>query len=185
MVADRLRGLTRSARDMGGSGLAALGDQAVVSGMSFAVTILLGRLAGPAELGLYSLAITLALLTVTAQDSLITLPYTIFGRRLAGDERRQYAGSSVALCVGLSLMAMVAGLAAFALSKTGILASHLAPALGLWAVVAPIFLLREFARRFLFAELQFASALQFDVSVAGIQVLLLAIFVGTGTLSAG
>src|SRR5207302_10185209 len=68
-------------------------DQAVVSGASFLTTILIGRAAGPEQLGLYVLGFTWAVLIVSVQESLIAAPYTVFGNRLQGACRAAYAGS--------------------------------------------------------------------------------------------
>lgn len=184
MLGDQLRSLVGAVRDIGRSGAVALADQAVVSGTSFSTTIILGRLTGPSELGLYSLAVTLALFAAVLQEALVTLPYTIFGRRLEGTPRRRYAGTSLLLCGALALIAVASGLVAMGLSSAGFLASHLEPALALCTLIVPMFLLREFARRFLFAELRMAQALQLDAGVATLHLLALFALASAGALSA-
>ncbi len=62
----------------------ALADQAVVSGTSFLTMVVVGRSTSASELGLYSIASSLLVASVTIQDSLISLPYTIQRHRPLG-----------------------------------------------------------------------------------------------------
>ncbi len=74
-VCSLLRSSTRVSS--GPAGLALL-DQAVVSGVNFAFTMVLARFAGPVELAVYSLGFSIVLLALAAQETLITLPYTVY-----------------------------------------------------------------------------------------------------------
>src|SRR5262249_10889997 len=84
----------------------AIGDQCVVSGTRFLTTALIGRVCGAQELGDYALAFTFYSLTACTQEALVSVPYTIYGNRLSGDERRRFAGSA------LTHYAMLSGVAA-------------------------------------------------------------------------
>ena len=86
--------------------LLALADQGIVSFASFVTTILIGRLCGTQELGVYTLAISIAFFFVAVQDSLVTMPYTVYGNRLQGHARRRYAGSMLMHGVGLTATAV-------------------------------------------------------------------------------
>lgn len=70
----------------------ALADQVIVSGGSFFTTVLIGRLCGPRDLGVYSLAFAIVVMLYTIQQSLVTVPYTIYVHRLQGESRQGYTG---------------------------------------------------------------------------------------------
>ncbi len=95
------------------SGLALL-DQGAISLTSFATAVMLGRTAGPSELALYSLGLTLLLVLATVQDSLVSTPYTVYGARLSAADRAAYAGRTL---VVWSLLAL--GLAGFYIRRWG------------------------------------------------------------------
>src|SRR5581483_3323402 len=75
------------------STLLALADQVAVSGTSFLVTLVLGRCASAEELGQYTLGFTLVVLLIGVFESLLTIPYTVYGNRRSDGERRVLAGS--------------------------------------------------------------------------------------------
>ena len=70
----------RTARSTGLSLL----DQTVVSGASFAATILIGRFCGQKELGLYSLGFSLLLIVLAALQTLVMTAYTIHSPSVEG-----------------------------------------------------------------------------------------------------
>src|SRR5438132_4331641 len=80
-----------------GSGNQALAliDQAVVSGTSFLTTILIGRWCGAGELGVYSLGFSLLVSWGSVQNSLISLPYTIYRLRSREGTQEECAGSAL------------------------------------------------------------------------------------------
>jgi O-antigen/teichoic acid export membrane protein len=159
-------------------GMLSLVDQGVVSATSFATAIIINRACAPEEVGLYYLTVTVVLLALGVHEHVIAAPYTIYSRRYPEGDRAAYAGSVwlhhgvlTALAVGLLLMA-IAGLS---------LAGSAAVVPALWALVGagPLLMLREWIRRFAFADLDFATALCIDLCVAAIQLgglLLLAYF---------
>ena len=71
----------------------ALADQAFVSGSRFAATVILGRTCGAEELGAYGLSFTFLVMFACVQESLITLPYTVFWARRHPRRRDAHAGS--------------------------------------------------------------------------------------------
>jgi hypothetical protein len=62
------------------SGLSVL-DQAVVSGTSFATSVLLGRFASQEELGVYYLALSVVYFTRGVQEQVVSAPYMIYCSR--------------------------------------------------------------------------------------------------------
>jgi O-antigen/teichoic acid export membrane protein len=162
----------------------ALMDQAVVSGASFATTVIINRWCGVKEFGVYSLGFTIVVLTLGVLQSLVTAPYTIYVHRLTDAERKGYAGGVLVHCGLLALLAAVAlAVAAPVVSYCGGPAS-LARTLVILVGALPFFLLREFGRRFAFADLHMRGALAFDVLAAGLQVGLLLALIPTGRVSA-
>src|SRR3954471_14828370 len=65
-----------------GHWIAALVDQALVSGTRFLTTIIIGRYCGAADLGTYSLAFSLLILGGCFQEAIVTTPYAVLGQRL-------------------------------------------------------------------------------------------------------
>lgn len=165
-------------------GALSLVDQAVFSAASFLTTILVGRFGSHHDLGTYSLGFTLVLMTMCVANAIITAPYTVYGNRLRGRARDEYAGS---LLVYLGLLA---GLVAIGLALSAVvlslgIAQPPAAAL-LWALAGaiPFVLVRQFARELTFAHLRVATVLVLDIAVALVQVGGLAYLAVSGHLSA-
>src|SRR6478609_1956108 len=89
------------------SGLSVL-DQAVVSGTSFATSVLLGRFTSQEELGVYYLALSVVYFTRGVQEQLVSAPYMIYCSRRQGAALAEYAGSAlVHQCVVMLATAIV------------------------------------------------------------------------------
>ncbi len=147
-------------------GMASIFDQAVVSATNFATTLIIARLCTKADVGVYYLAWTLVLFIVAAQGNLISVPYTIYCRRREGRSLASYSGSMLVHQLFTSALAMLClwGLTIFFSLGFGPQAMR---SLG-WVLIcaAPFILLREYARRFLFAHLKLTAAVVMDVSVS-------------------
>ena len=97
----------------------ALADQAVVSGASFLTTVMIGRWTNASELGTYAIAYSILLSSLAAQESLISLPYSIQRHRPPGTPA-EHAGGSLALSGLMSATgAIVLTVTALALSIGG------------------------------------------------------------------
>ncbi len=148
----------------------ALADQAVVSGTSLITTVLIGRICGLHELGLYSLGMSLLIVVMVLQDSLIVLPYTIYSPRLKGNALQQYSGSVLLHQAVLTVTAMVV----FAVMAIGCALGLGPDGLGhvMWmiAAIVPFWSLREYVRRYVFARLSVWIVLSFDVAVTTLQI---------------
>lgn len=146
----------------------ALADQAVVSGASFATTVLVGRWTSASQLGFYAIGISLLVSLGNIQDSLVARPYAVRLRRPLGAPA-EHAGNSLTLSSLLSAL----GLVALAATASGLWTLDAAPELIAitWALaaVAPFAWLRDFERRFAYAHLNVGEALMLDVGVAAIQ----------------
>lgn len=166
----------------------ALCDQAVVSGISFLITIIVGRVCGKPELGIYALGMSVVFLALAAQQSLISAAHTVFSVRLEGESRRRYNGA-IAIQF-LALCGLVAGaIAVVALSRNWFAASSIqggksaGAVFGVLVVVCPCILLREFARRFEFARFNMARAFLLDACIAVLTLGLLATLYALALLS--
>jgi O-antigen/teichoic acid export membrane protein len=151
-------------------GVWALVDQAVVSGTSFLTTVIIGRICGAGDLGVFSLGFGSLLILAGVQQSLILSPYIVYSNRFKGRSLGVYAGS-VLLQQGLL---SAAGAALLALGAAACLfiaeGPRLVAVLTILAVVMPFFSLRQFVRCMMIARLDMAKALVFDVAVAALQV---------------
>jgi O-antigen/teichoic acid export membrane protein len=145
----------------------ALSDQAVVSGMSFLTTVIIGRFSTPDELGLFSFGTTVLLSTLAVQETLVTTPYMIQVHHPIGSPAED---SGAALAHSLLLSAIASILLALAALCLGGFQAEPALAMILWtlAAIMPFALLREFGRRYAFVHLRVAQVLTLDVITAAI-----------------
>ena len=150
--------------------LVALADQGVVSATNFATGVIIGRVCGKAELGVYALAWTLISLTTEISSVLTTAPYTVFSPRLDQYQRSRYLGSVLVHQLFLSLLfalTMVAGVVLG--SWRGWLPNSVSSAVTTTAGVIVFIGVREFVRRVSFAELKVGLALLIDVIACIVQ----------------
>ena len=150
-------------------GMASIFDQAVVSATNFATTLIIARLCTKADVGVYYLAWTLVLFIVAAQGNLISVPYTVYCRRRDGRSLASYSASMLVHQLFTSVVAVLCLTALTIFFSLGFGPQAMRP-LG-WVLVcaAPFILLREYARRFLFAHLNLAAAVVMDVGVSCVQ----------------
>ncbi len=180
---NRVRKWWNYLRAASGTHALAVTDQVVVSATSFLTMVMIGRWSDPNQLGAYAIGYSVLASFLAIQESLISLPYAIQRLRPLGTPA-EFAGSSLAQSGLLSAVGLFA-LIVFAL---GLSASdgwpELAAMTWVLAAVAPFALLREFGRRFAFARLQVAHALILDVTVATVQLGVLAYLGWSGRMSA-
>lgn len=160
----------------------ALIDQAIVSAASFVATVIVARFGGATDLASYSIATSILLLLVGAQNSVVVLPY-IIRRRHHEHNSTAHAGSTLVLNLGLAVSAfLILGVVAalLVLADAGDVV-WLAFAL---AFAGPATIAREFARRYAFAHLQIARALEVDIATVVLQLSALFILGRIGWLSA-
>ncbi len=164
-------------------GMCAIADQTVVSGTRFLVTILVGRLCGPGDLGIYVLAFAPLVLSGCLFEALVTTPFIVLGARMPTRQRQRYAavslvlGALVAAFAMLVVVAIAGGLFLWSANP------RLAQALLVASVCIPFTLLLEFTRRYAFAHVRFHEALALDVTATVLQLSTLALLVFSQTLS--
>jgi glycosyltransferase involved in cell wall biosynthesis/O-antigen/teichoic acid export membrane protein len=148
----------------------ALFDQALVSGTRFATTIIVGRVCGPNELGIYSLAFAFLILISCLQQALLGQPYTIYGNRLEGKRRAMLAGSVLVHYVVLSILAMVGLSLAAAVNWAGVGPPQLFSVLLILVAVNSLSLLWELGRWFAYAHFKLVKVVMMDFAVAVFQI---------------
>lgn len=159
-------------------------DQGVVAAASFATTLIVGRVCGKEELGLYLVAITLLGLVMEFQEVLIWLPYTYFRPRLPASEEASYTGSALLQQAAFSLLALpFLGLVAYVLMRQGAHPGLAAIPTTLLATGLSIYFL-EFCRRMYFAHLEMGKALGVDLVASGLRIGGLILLAWLGSLSA-
>jgi O-antigen/teichoic acid export membrane protein len=151
----------------------ALIDCMIVGGMSFLTVLLLGRIAGPDDLGVFALVMTVFYLLLAVQEALITMPYTVFGVRLKGVRHLQYSGA--VLCQSAAWSACVSVILAIAAVTILFVDNnpHLGHIVGVFAIVLPFWTLREFGRRYLFAHMQVAKVVIMSIAGGTAQLLMI------------
>jgi O-antigen/teichoic acid export membrane protein len=149
-------------------GMLSLSDQVIVSGTSFATIVIIGRATSPHELGLYYLIASILTVAAGIQDSIVGAPYAVYSKRVDSGELANYAGSvwihHLAL-TGLGMAALVAAIVALTVFGT----SAIVPGLWIMLCAGPFILLREWVRRFTYANLQIISAVALDVVASVLQ----------------
>lgn len=160
----------RSVRRKGRTWASVLFDQALVSGTNFLTTVLIARLLGKQQLGLYVLAYSIVVVLLEVQNSFIASPYTMNCSRLDGPAQARYTGSAFALTIGLSGVATAVLLAGSAVFPVGLGDPGLRIVfLNLALIVTPL-LAKEFARRACFAHFRTREVLLLDGLVSLIQI---------------
>lgn len=148
-------------------------DQAFFSGCNFLTVIIVGRYCLQSELGHYQLILTAVLLGYFIQDSLITAPFRVYRHRLKTLRQDVYRGNLL-LAEGLLLGVFSLAAAGMLLaSQFGFGPPQLVEVFWLLPAILPFILLRDFCRRFSFADMRISRALMVDAFVAIAQIGLL------------
>lgn len=160
--------------------MTALVDQGIVSATTFATSILLGRLAGEEALGVFALGVSVTVLASAVQDSLVTVPYTFYRRRVA--DPAAYAAGTLLHALTLAAIAGLAALGLATLLEPASGRPWLPPALRALAVAAPLCLLRDYARRLAFAHHRVGAATAMDGAASALLLAGIAGLAATGRL---
>jgi O-antigen/teichoic acid export membrane protein len=163
---------------------AAIAERALLGAVTFLATILLGRWAGPEELGLFAIFFPLLFVAIAFQESLIIVPYTVYASsHEGGDQRRRYLGSVLIHTgiLGLILACLFLGATAWLAAKG---ANSFASLSLVLAAATPCVLLREFARRIVYADRKPAAAVVISGGVGALQLALMGALYASARLSA-
>ncbi len=165
------------------SGLA-LADQIVASATNFLTGVIVGRTCAPSEFGLYLLGFSIVTIAMTGQNTLVIAPFTVLRPRLNARQGAVYSGSTLVHQVGLSLITLVALATALVVITRSTAPKGLANVVFALLLAITFILLREFARRLCFANLQFRTAIILDTASAVLQLGMLAIAAANDVVSA-
>jgi O-antigen/teichoic acid export membrane protein len=155
-------------------------DQALVSGTSFLTMLAVGRLGGAQELGTFALAMSVVMVAAAFQDALVAIPFTIRRPRLPAERRAAHAGNTlVQVCLFGVLAGLVLATAVYLVS--GQSAPRMLPLVV--GIAATSVLLRQFARRYTFAEGTIGQSVVLDAGVSAVQLSALAVIFLGGWMS--
>lgn len=165
-------------------GMWVVADQAVVSLASFLATVIVGRVCGRYELGVYGLAISIFWLAAGVPNALVWTPYTSRAARLPARRRAVFAGSAtvhaVLVAVAISAVVLLVGLVPPGISH----AAWLAPVCLALVPFTIMMIVREHVRRISMANLELRDLLWIDVPIAIVQLVLILLLASAGKLTA-
>jgi O-antigen/teichoic acid export membrane protein len=163
--------------------LVCLFDQGIVSVAGFATSVLIGRWAGKAELGLYVIGLSMVLFARGFQQQLVSTPYTIYHHRRSDSLMPAYRGSCLvlqALFIAITLAYLVIQILA---ARAGWISAEVVPSLIVLLIFIPAILMRELVRNYCFVHSENTSVLKIDLAISTFQVLALFGFGFFGLLS--
>lgn len=145
-------------------------DQGVASATNFFASIIVGRICTKDELGLYMLGLSIVLLAMNTQNSLISSAYIVFSPKMAKGERRQYAGSTLVHETLLAAFFVIALPIAGVLYVSGGGSTGLERVLFALTLAISGIMLKEYARQFCFASLSAITVFLLDTAVFVLQI---------------
>jgi O-antigen/teichoic acid export membrane protein len=162
-----------------------VGDQAVVSLANFLSTVIVGRMCGQEELGIYVLATTMFWLVAGIPNALTWTPFTSRAPRMSPDRRAAYTGSitihTVVLTLILTAIFGTAGIVPAAWFGQPKWLSMMCLAL---VPFTAMMTLREHVRRLCLSQVATREILLLDFPIAVAQLVLLLWLARSGQLSA-
>jgi O-antigen/teichoic acid export membrane protein len=151
-------------RVSGGRELAALGDQALVSGANFITNVILARSLGVTEYGVFALAWMTVLFVNSLQWALVVSPMMSVGPKQATSERPAYFGAVLAQEIAFAVLSALLVMAGVMLS------TRFFPRWNVGGLTLPLgfvvlsYLLQDFLRRYFFSVRQSMWALITDAA---------------------
>lgn len=162
-----------------------IADQCLVSGTSFVTMVAVGRACGFHELGIYALAVSIVVTLMGIQESLLIAPFTVIMWRFRIPQRRnKYFAATLqqqllfggAACLAVFVLGAVAGLLFVGRQHLSLVT--------VLALVTPVWLLREYARRVSFVEFHTRLPIVLDGLAASVQLFTLLVMWKSATISA-
>lgn len=145
-------------------------DRIVVSGTNFLTLVIVGRVCGLDELGIFVLAWTVLLAINVIQEAFVLSPYTVFVGQFKEEEaEKAYAGTTLALQMFLAAMAMAMVFVTATIMTSLGSDSVIRNASWFLLIAIPAVSMREYARRYMFARLAAGQVLALDTIVAFVQ----------------
>lgn len=159
-------------------------DQGLLSFLSFATNVLIGRSCPKVELGLYALGLSIILISIQLQTSLISTPYMIYSPRLKSYDHSEYAGSALIQQIAFSVVVLSILLLGRTALSSGVGPKGLASVFQVLVLVISFTMLKDFLRQLCFATLKTLAVLMMDLWVTIIQIGSLSLLAFLGILSA-
>ena len=162
----------------------AIFDRLLVSGTNFLTLVIIGRICGLNELGIFSLAWTITITVLVIQESFLLAPYTVFQPECTKKPNKQeYAGAILIhqFCIMAFLMTVIF-LGACVLTMVVDSAAIINTSWMLLLTI-PMFCLREFVRRFSFTHLIVDQVILLDTAVMFLQFFAIGLLFFLGVLS--
>ena len=153
--------------------LVCLFDQGIVSVAGFATSVLIGRWAGKAELGLYVIGLSTVLFARGFQQQLVSTPYTIYHHRRSDSLMPAYRGSCIVLQAIFIAITMAYLFVQIVAASAGWISAEVVPSLAVLLVFIPAILMRELVRNFCFVHSKNISVLKIDIVISLLQVIAL------------
>jgi len=153
--------------------LVCLFDQGIVSVAGFATSVLIGRWAGKAELGLYVIGLSMVLFARGFQQQLVSTPYTIYHHRRSDSLMPAYRGSCLVLQTVFVAITMAYLIVQIAAASGGWISAEVVPSLVVLLIFIPAILMRELVRNFCFVHSKNTSVLKIDLAISVLQVVAL------------
>lgn len=168
-IASAAKRMTVHVHALTSKGMLSLLDQGLNSSSNFLTGIMVGRFCAREEFGLYALGLSIILVCIDLQSSLIATPYMVYSPRLQGEARTHYAGNTLIhqLMLSLLIMILLAGASVIALGPDF---QRLIPVIQALAVVIAFILMKEFIRQICFTDLRMKMVLSLDAMVFAIQI---------------
>jgi O-antigen/teichoic acid export membrane protein len=162
----------------------AVADRGMLGAVTFVTSIMLGRWSGPEEVGLFANFFAVVFLALAVQESFTISPYSLLAAsRSDGSERRRYLGGVLMDAGWWSAVVATLWLAAAAIFWTCGRPREATIAIVL-ACASPCILLREFARRVVYADFRAGAAVAISGGVSLLQLAMLGGLYGAGRLTA-
>jgi O-antigen/teichoic acid export membrane protein len=150
-------------------GILSVVDQALVSGTSFTIAVMIGRLCSKEELGVYSLALSALMLIRGIQGELVSSPYTMYCGRHDGAALAAYTGSSLVHYLSLSALSMLCLTSAACVLALGVGPAEARSVAWILAGALPFLLFRDCLRQIGMAHLRVLAVLVLDGTVTVLQ----------------
>jgi O-antigen/teichoic acid export membrane protein len=162
----------------------AIADRGLLGAVTFLTSIILGRWGGPGELGLFAIFFSIVFLALAVQESFTIAPYNLLAAaRGDGTARQRYLGGvlidTLMLSAVLAALLLVAGTVLWLIGW-----SHSAAIAFTLVAAAPCIVVREFARRVVYADFRPQAAMVISAGVSVLQVTLMGCFYVFGRLDA-
>lgn len=152
-------------------GVLAVVDQGIVSAANFITSVVIGRLCGETDLGVYFLGISVFYFVRGMQEQILAGPYTVYSQRRSPEALPAYAGSILIHQAIFACLTMGGLAVAETVLKLGYGPQQFLRVVPILTATLPLLLLRDLLRQMTYATLSVRPALLLDILASMLQVL--------------